>query len=176
MGLPHHLTTSDYMNFPNIEPDFSYKYGEEHGDQYGELYLPKDNSKPLPVVVMIHGGCWQSEYGLRPVSHTCDSLRYVGSCASYSPNNSATSFNYIFYEFYERAIGNTGSPSGRSSTVALETAEAGQPHSSTLRTALTTCAALNRSTVWTSLRSLPPVTRQAGTWRLGQLRASSSQR
>ncbi|WP_162926314.1 alpha/beta hydrolase [Teredinibacter purpureus] len=32
--------------------------------QFGDLYLAADSQEPLPVVVMIHGGCWQSSYTL----------------------------------------------------------------------------------------------------------------
>jgi acetyl esterase/lipase len=31
--------------------------------QFGELWLPA-GSAPLPVAILIHGGCWQSSYGL----------------------------------------------------------------------------------------------------------------
>jgi len=34
-----------------------YGQGEEH---YGELWLPTDGPAPFPLVIMIHGGCWQS--------------------------------------------------------------------------------------------------------------------
>src|SRR5437764_12046600 len=31
--------------------------------QFAELWLPAANS-PVPVAIVIHGGCWQSAYGL----------------------------------------------------------------------------------------------------------------
>jgi len=37
-------------------------YGPEPS-QFGELWLPQGAAKPVPVVVLIHGGCWQAEYG-----------------------------------------------------------------------------------------------------------------
>lgn len=40
----------------------AWAYGPE---QFGELYLPAEpDSESLPVVVMIHGGCWLAAYGL----------------------------------------------------------------------------------------------------------------
>lgn len=53
MGAPHHLTTTDYMNFVHIEPDRCIRYGEEHSDQFGDLYLPKGVDGPVPVVCCI---------------------------------------------------------------------------------------------------------------------------
>src|SRR5262245_2297950 len=31
--------------------------------QFGELWLPVQAGGSLPVVVLVHGGCWQSSYG-----------------------------------------------------------------------------------------------------------------
>lgn len=31
--------------------------------RFGELWLPAQANGPLPVVVLVHGGCWQSSYG-----------------------------------------------------------------------------------------------------------------
>jgi|GEM_PF-205626 len=35
-----------------------------HSQQYAELYTPETEGENLPVVVMIHGGCWYSSYTL----------------------------------------------------------------------------------------------------------------
>lgn len=32
--------------------------------QFADLYRPNNHDGPLPVVIMIHGGCWSSVYGL----------------------------------------------------------------------------------------------------------------
>lgn len=42
-----------------VEPIF---YGSDRS-QYGELRLPVGDG-PFPVIVFIHGGCWQAEYGI----------------------------------------------------------------------------------------------------------------
>src|SRR3989442_4816855 len=38
-------------------------YGTEP-DQFGEVWYSTSESTPLPVVVLLHGGYWQSQYGL----------------------------------------------------------------------------------------------------------------
>lgn len=76
MGLPHHLATEDYMKLVYVQPDYRIQYLDEHPDQFGELYVPPgDCADPSPVVVFIHGGCWQAKYGLEFLSSTCDSIR-----------------------------------------------------------------------------------------------------
>jgi len=64
------LSTSDYLNraiFPYIPPDRKFFYGSD-SQQFGELYLPEDLKKPLPVVILLHGGCWFESFGLAPMS------------------------------------------------------------------------------------------------------------
>src|ERR1043166_5106825 len=36
---------------------------EQGPSQFGELWLPA-GSGPAPVAILVHGGCWQSSYGL----------------------------------------------------------------------------------------------------------------
>jgi len=45
--------------------------------QFGELRLPK-GAGPHPVVIVIHGGCWMSQYGLSYMSHLSAALTEVG--------------------------------------------------------------------------------------------------
>ena len=49
--------------------------------QYGELWLPAARgSGPLPAVVLIHGGCWVSDYpGIELVAFLADALRRKGA-------------------------------------------------------------------------------------------------
>jgi acetyl esterase/lipase len=48
-------------------------------NQFGELRLPKDNTKgPFPVVVNIHGGFWRAKYDLVHTGHLCAALSAQG--------------------------------------------------------------------------------------------------
>jgi acetyl esterase/lipase len=46
--------------------------------QFGELWLPEASAAPGPVVVMVHGGCWQSSYGLDLMHALSTDLRGAG--------------------------------------------------------------------------------------------------
>ncbi len=70
------LTVNDYLAQPVIYPDERIPYGDQVW-QFGDLYLA-DTTQPTPVVVMIHGGCWQAAYDLTPLSACCDDLRARG--------------------------------------------------------------------------------------------------
>jgi len=60
--------------------DYRIAYGAGPA-QYGELWLPPARgSGPLPVVVLIHGGCWVSDYpGIELVAFLADELRRNGA-------------------------------------------------------------------------------------------------
>ena len=64
-------------------PDVKIQY-DSGPNQYGELWLPKNSSAmsstaALPVVVLIHGGCWLSEYpGPELIAFLSDELRKHG--------------------------------------------------------------------------------------------------
>jgi len=45
--------------------------------QFGELRLPK-GAGPHPVAIVIHGGCWMSEYGLSYMGHLSAALAEAG--------------------------------------------------------------------------------------------------
>jgi len=45
--------------------------------QFGELRLPK-GAGPHPIVIIIHGGCWMSQYGLSYMGHLSAALTEVG--------------------------------------------------------------------------------------------------
>jgi len=70
------LTVNDYLAQPVIDPDERIPYGD-HSCQFGDLYLAQA-TQPTPVVVMIHGGCWQAAYDLTPLSACCVDLRARG--------------------------------------------------------------------------------------------------
>lgn len=70
------LTVADYMAFPAAPADRRVGYGP-HADQFAELYLPA-GAGPHPAVVLLHGGCWRSMYGLAPLGPLCEALRGLG--------------------------------------------------------------------------------------------------
>ena len=69
----------DKPELANTRPDHKIAYGPGT-QQYGELWLPPANVKgPLPVVVLIHGGCWLAALpGPELVAFLSDELRKHG--------------------------------------------------------------------------------------------------
>lgn len=58
----------------SVSERFAYGSGPS---QFGELWLPQAGA-PAPVVVMVHGGCWQSSYGLDLMHALSEDLRDAG--------------------------------------------------------------------------------------------------
>lgn len=58
--LPRLMTARSVLSLPAAAPTETLRYGEADS-QVVELFLPRGatDKDPLPVVVMIHGGCWQ---------------------------------------------------------------------------------------------------------------------
>jgi acetyl esterase/lipase len=56
--------------------DHRLSYGQNEF-QFGELRLPK-GAGPHPVAIVIHGGCWMSQYGLSYMSHLSAALTEAG--------------------------------------------------------------------------------------------------
>ena len=55
------LTFKDVLDrTPRPAPPHKVTYGA-HADQYAELWLPDTPGCSLPVVVLIHGGCWRAD-------------------------------------------------------------------------------------------------------------------
>lgn len=75
-GVAGLLTTNDYMNQQAVPADAQVAYGP-HPNQFGELYLPA-GAGPHPVALLIHGGCWQAQYGLAPLGPLCAAIRATG--------------------------------------------------------------------------------------------------
>ena len=76
------LTFSQILTRPELkttQPDHKIAYGKD-ALQYGELWLPPTPSKTaLPVVVLIHGGCWLADLpGPELVAFLADDLRKNG--------------------------------------------------------------------------------------------------
>ena len=71
------LAWPDLLERPRPEPDATVHYGEA-ALQVVDVWLPKDQG-PHPVVLMVHGGCWQSEIADRRImGWIADDLRKRG--------------------------------------------------------------------------------------------------
>jgi acetyl esterase/lipase len=73
---PDIMTSDGLAEFPNPEPDHVIAYGDEPL-QFGELRLP-DGDGPFPVIVLIHGGCWLSEYDIAHSRKMADAFPSCG--------------------------------------------------------------------------------------------------
>lgn len=70
------LTFGDIEKLPVPAADYRIAYGSDPL-QFGELRLPKGRG-PHPVAVIIHGGCWLSEYDLKHVGSFAAALTDAG--------------------------------------------------------------------------------------------------
>jgi pimeloyl-ACP methyl ester carboxylesterase len=73
---PSPLTLDNYLALPAVAADHRLAYGQEV-EQFGDLYLPP-RPGPHPVVLLLHGGCWQAKYDLHPLGSLCHALREEG--------------------------------------------------------------------------------------------------
>ncbi|NJN18975.1 MAG: alpha/beta hydrolase [Oscillochloris sp.] len=69
-------TVETYLAQPVVAADRRIRYGES-ADQFADLYLPA-GAGPHPVVLLIHGGCWQQRYDLAPLGALGADLRAAG--------------------------------------------------------------------------------------------------
>lgn len=68
------MSPADFKALPSRPADYRIAYGEGP-DQYAELRVPPSPG-PHPVVVLIHGGCWQAAYAtLRGMAPLADALK-----------------------------------------------------------------------------------------------------
>lgn len=71
------LGPQDVANLPSRPADERIQYGKD-ALQFGELRLPKGKG-PFPVAVVIHGGCWLSNFAtLKSTAAIADALREAG--------------------------------------------------------------------------------------------------
>ena len=73
---PQPLNWAQVQARPLPPPGERLQYGPAP-QQFGELRLP-DGAGPHPVVVLIHGGCWLSQFDLTYFSHLADALTRQG--------------------------------------------------------------------------------------------------
>ena len=70
------LSFEDVEKLPSPPADHRISYGSDPS-QFGDLRLPQGNG-PHPIVIVIHGGCWYSEYDLNHLANFCGSLTRLG--------------------------------------------------------------------------------------------------
>ena len=71
------MTWSDLTERELPQPTSSHAYGD-HPSQFADLWLP-DGPGPHPVVLMIHGGCWQKSIAdLNLMNYAAEDLRQRG--------------------------------------------------------------------------------------------------
>ena len=69
-------SSRDVLTRPTPPVDHRLSYGPDEF-QFGDLRLPK-GAGPHPVAIVIHGGCWMSEYGLSYMGHLSAALTEAG--------------------------------------------------------------------------------------------------
>ena len=71
------MTWPDLLERPRPDPDETISYGADPL-QVADLWLPKGRG-PHPTVLMVHGGCWQTEIADRRIMNwIADDLRKRG--------------------------------------------------------------------------------------------------
>ena len=76
-GAQAPMTSRDLLALPQPPADETIAYGDAP-QQVAELRVPQGPG-PHPVVVVIHGGCWQAPWGLDHVRSFCAALTAEGS-------------------------------------------------------------------------------------------------
>jgi acetyl esterase/lipase len=70
------ITTQEAMNAPQAPADRRIAYGNLP-QQFGHLRLPQGKG-PFPLAIVIHGGCWSSDYGLGYMGNMSAALARAG--------------------------------------------------------------------------------------------------
>ncbi|PVY39673.1 alpha/beta hydrolase family protein [Pontibacter virosus] len=73
---PKLVTWQDIAALPAPAAGMRVAYGTD-SLQFGELRLPEGDG-PFPVVVVVHGGCWLSQYNLQYMAHLSAALTAAG--------------------------------------------------------------------------------------------------
>ena len=59
------LSADDYLAWDRPTADHRISYGNDP-EQFVDLFLPA-GAGPHPIVILVHGGCWQAQFGLEPL-------------------------------------------------------------------------------------------------------------
>ena len=70
------MTVKDLLAVPPTPADHVISYGKD-SLQFGQLRLP-EREGPHPVIIIIHGGCWLSQYDLQHISPLATELTKEG--------------------------------------------------------------------------------------------------
>ncbi len=70
------ISLKEAIDLPKPPPDHRIPYGDDR-NQFGDLRLPAGDG-PFPVVIAIHGGCYQAKYDLTLLSSFCADLTSAG--------------------------------------------------------------------------------------------------
>lgn len=70
------MTVKDLLDMPPTPADHRIAYGN-NPNQFGQLRLPKKEGL-FPVVIIIHGGCWLSQYDLHHISPLATEITKMG--------------------------------------------------------------------------------------------------
>jgi len=73
---PRLMTSGDLACFESPEPDQRIPYGDD-ALQFGELRLP-EGAGPHPAAILIHGGCWLSEFDITHLRKLAAALTRTG--------------------------------------------------------------------------------------------------
>lgn len=73
---PRILSAADLAALPPVAPTHRLAYGLAL-EQFGELYLPPQPGR-YPVIILLHGGCWQAQYGLGHLGQLSAAFCYEG--------------------------------------------------------------------------------------------------
>ena len=73
---------SEIASLPVPDADHRLRYGQEPL-HFGDLRLP-EGPGPHPLAVVLHGGCWRSEYDLGHIAHLSEALARAG-IATWTP-------------------------------------------------------------------------------------------
>lgn len=74
---PELIDVEEILRLPNPEPTARIAYGDGPL-QFGDLRIPEGAAGPMPVAVVIHGGCWRSRYTIDHIGAFSDALTKAG--------------------------------------------------------------------------------------------------